>query len=336
MVTFSQSPTIAIEIASLSKMYGMRHKSAVQAVSDLNLNVPAGQIFGFLGANGAGKTTTIKMICGLITPTTGQVRINGHDVIRARSAAMRQIGVVLEGTRNVYWRLTAWENLMYFGRLKGVSGKPLKVRAEQLLRDLDLWERRNDTLRTYSRGMQQKVAIACALVADPPIVLLDEPTLGLDVHATRIMKEWVLKLAKEQGKTVVLTTHQLDLAQELCDRVAIMRKGQLVTDQPLQDLLHLFCQEHYQIRIKGELNAQQAALFSGLSLSSENGESILAGAISDQKILHDYLARLHSLALPLLSVARVEPDLEEIFVQLLAEEEKGGQEHEHRVLSYVQ
>jgi ABC-2 type transport system ATP-binding protein len=336
MAKSHQPPTAAIEIISLSKMYGTRPKNTVQAVDNLNLSIPAGQIFGFLGTNGAGKTTTIKMLCGLVTPTAGQVRVNGYDVASSRSMAMRQIGVVLEGTRNVYWRLTAWENLMYFGHLKGRSGKPLKERAEQLLRELDLWERRNDTVRTYSRGMQQKVAIACALVADPPIILLDEPTLGLDVHATRVMKEWIIKLAKEQGKTVVLTTHQLDIAQELCDRVAIMRKGRLVADQPLHELLHLFCQEHYQIRIKGDLDTRQAALFSGLALSSENGESVLAGAITDQAALHSYLNQLHDLSLPLLSVTRVEPDLEEIFVQLLSDSEKGGQRHEPRVLSYVQ
>ncbi len=335
MVTSSQISSAAIEITSLSKTYRGSHKSAVQAVDNLNLSVPAGQIFGFLGSNGAGKTTTIKMICGLVTPTTGQVRVNGYDVTGARSAAMRQIGVVLEGTRNVYWRLSSWSNLMYFGHLKGVSGKPLRVRAEQLLRELDLWERRDETLRTFSRGMQQKVAIACALIAEPSIVLLDEPTLGLDVQATRIMKEWITRLAKEQGRTVVLTTHQLDIAQELCDRVAIMRRGQLVTDQPLQELLHLFSQEHYQIRVKGELPDRSIALFPDMTVTYEQGESIITGAIADQHTLHCYITQLQDLSLPLLSVTQIEPDLEEIFVQLLTENEKEGQQHEHHVVSYV-
>src|SRR5690348_13580342 len=153
------------------------------------------------------------------------------------------------------------------------------MRAEQLLRELDLCERRKDPVRTFSRGMQQKLAIACALVADPPIVLLDEPTLGLDVQATRIMKNWILRLAKEQGRTVILTTHQLDMAQELCDRVAIMRRGRLVTDQPLQELLHLFSREHYQLRVRGELSASQVALFPDMTLRCEQGESILTGPI---------------------------------------------------------
>src|SRR5213080_1273107 len=113
---------VAIEIESLSKTYYKRNKPATKAVDNLNLSVPKGKVFGFLGANGAGKTTTIKMICGLVIPSTGCIRVNGYDVTREHSAAMRHIGAVLEGTRNVYWRLSAWENLMYFGRLRGCWG----------------------------------------------------------------------------------------------------------------------------------------------------------------------------------------------------------------------
>lgn len=336
MISTSRSP--AIEVSSLSKIYGTHRKNSVKAVEDLNLSVPAGQVFGFLGANGAGKTTTIKMICGLITPTTGSVHVNGYDVARERSAAMRQIGAVLEGTRNVYWRLSAWVNLMYFGHLKGCYGKELKARAERLLRELDLWERRNDMVRTFSRGMQQKVAIACALIADPSIVLLDEPTLGLDIQAARTVKDWIVKLTKEQGKTVVLTTHQLDMAQELCDRVAIIRKGHLLTDQPLHELLHLFSQEHYQIRIKGQLDCFQIARFADFTIDSENGDTTLTGAIQDQATLHAHLNSIQNLNVPLLSVTRVEPNLEEIFVQLQHEgvQEEKGEMHENRVISYVQ
>src|SRR5579859_6117929 len=280
MRTSGLSPN-AIEITSLSKIYPTAHRETVAAVDDLNLVVEAGQVFGFLGANGAGKTTTIKMMCGLITPTTGLIRIGGHDVSRELSAVMHLIGAVLEGTRNVYWRLTAWQNLMYFGHLKGSWGKELKERAKELLGELDLWERRNDPLRTFSRGMQQKVAIACALIGNPSIILLDEPTLGLDIQAARTVKEWILRLTKEQGKTVVLTTHQLDMAEELCDRVAILRKGRLLTNRPLAELLHLFRQEHYQIRLKGEV--QNSDWFEGLTLATENGETTLTGSIADQK-----------------------------------------------------
>lgn len=346
MITNGRSPT-AIEVTSLSKVYPLAHKETVTAVDDVNLVVESGQIFGFLGANGAGKTTTIKMMCGLVTPTKGRIRIGGYDVARERSAAMYQIGAVLEGTRNVYWRLTAWQNLMYFGHLKGCWGKELKARAEQLLRELDLWDRRNDTIRTFSRGMQQKVAIACSLIGNPSIVLLDEPTLGLDIQAARTVKEWILRLTKEQGKTVVLTTHQLDMAEELCDQVAIMRKGRLLTNRPLNELLHLFRQEHYQIRLKGEL--QTPDWFEGLTIATEDGETTLTGSIADQDVLYAHLNTIHAYRLPLLSVTRVQPNLEEIFVQLLdggeqvlgereqdARGSEKGESREHLIAGHVQ
>jgi ABC-2 type transport system ATP-binding protein len=314
----------AIEIDGLSKIYTKRNGPAVVAVDNLSLSIPAGQIFGFLGSNGAGKTTTIKMACGLVLPTSGSVRLNGHDVQRQRGAAMRQIGAVLEGTRNVYWRLTAWQNLLYFGRIKGVSGKALKERAERLLSELELWERRNDPVRDFSRGMQQKVAIACALVADPPIVLLDEPTLGLDVQAGRTVKRWVEQLARNEGKTVVLTTHQMDLAESLCDRVAIMSQGKLITNRPTGELLGLFRQETYELRFRGRVDAAIVVHFDGFAAREENGHTILSGSISE----HDRLYRLIEIAemqgLELLGVAQTEPNLEEIFVELLDRAERGA------------
>ena len=321
---------VAIEIESLSKTYYKRNKPTTKAVDNLNLSVPVGQVFGFLGANGAGKTSTIKMICGLVIPTKGRICVNGFDVAREHSMAMRQIGAVLEGTRNVYWRLTAWQNLMYFGHLKGCKGKELKNRAEQLLHELDLWERRNDSIRTFSRGMQQKVAIACALISDPSIILLDEPTLGLDIQASRTVKEWIAKLSREQGKTVVLTTHQLDMAQALCDRVAIIRKGQLLTDQPLTELLHLFRQEYYQIKVKGHLDSHESSWFDDLNICAENGHTILSGAIANQDVLHGHLTKVRDLSLPLLSVSRIEPNLEDVFTQMV---DGKGEQSEYQTVS---
>lgn len=328
------TPLVAIELRSLSKTYTRRQKPAVEAVKTLDLVIPKGEIFGFLGANGAGKTTTIKMICGLIIPTTGQVYVNGIDMLRKRGAAVQHIGAVLEGTRNVYWRLSAWHNLLYFGHLKGCAGKALKVRAEQLLRELDLWERRNDILLTFSRGMQQKVAIACALIADPPIVLLDEPTLGLDVQAALTVKEWVRRLAHEQGKTVLLTTHQLDMAQELCDTVGIMRQGKLITHGPLTELLHLFQRDYYQVRFQGSIPPHLAGQWPALNVTQENGETLLTGPITDQAQLYIYIQQMQTLGLPLLSVNRVEPGLEDVFLQLHSADGKGTQS-ENRPVSYV-
>ena len=145
----------AIELTGLTKTY-RRGRRPVRAVDGVTLRVPAGQVFGLLGPNGAGKTTTIKMLCGLITPSAGRILLGGYDVARQRGQAVRQIGAVLEGSRNVYWSMSAWQNLLYFGRLKGLRGSELKPRARWLLGELGLWQRRSEPVGTFSRGMQQR------------------------------------------------------------------------------------------------------------------------------------------------------------------------------------
>lgn len=317
----------AIKIESLSKTFRSRGGNEVEAVSRLDLTVEPGQVFGFLGSNGAGKTTTLKMACGLVMPTTGTVRLNGYDVSRQRGQAMQQIGAVLEGTRNVYWRMNAWQNLLYFGRIKGVSAsKVLKARAEQLLRELDLWERRKDPVGEFSRGMQQKVAIAAALISDPPIVLLDEPALGLDVQASRTVQEWIIQLAKERGKTVVLTTHQLDMAESLCDRVAIMSRGRLLTHRPTGELLALFRLEFYQVRLRGLVEAEKTGVFPGFTASQENGHTVLSGEVGEELSVFDLVERARLAGMDLISVTPAEPNLEEIFVEMIERAEETSAE----------
>ncbi len=315
----SDTRPFAFELRELSKVYDWGKGTPVRAVEDLSLSVPSGQVVGLLGPNGAGKTTTIKMMCGLVAPTSGRAHLNGYDVARERPMAVRQVGAVLEGARNVYWSLSAWQNLLYFGRLKGLPRKLIAPRAESLLRSLDLWERRHQAVGGFSRGMQQKVAIAAALIADPPILLLDEPTLGLDVQTARTVKHWIAQLAHEQGKTIVLTTHQLALAQELCDRIAIIHQGHLLTDLPVRALLDRFRRDLYEIRLGGPLAPSAAPWLDGFSVTQEDGESLIRGPIPDQARLYDLLDQVRALDLPLVSVERVEPSLEDVFFQLLGE-----------------
>ncbi len=317
--------TIAIKLQSLCKSYYQGRELTQKSVDNVNLSITKGQVFGLLGPNGAGKTTTIKMICGLVTPSSGHIILNGYDVRQHRSLIMGQIGVVLEGTRNIYWRLSAWQNLMYFGRLKGCSSKHLRVHAEALLRELDLWERRNDPVGQFSRGMQQKVAIACALINDPAIVLLDEPTLGLDVQAARTVKAWIATLSQDRGKTVVITSHELAMVQEVCHRVAIMRNGHIIADKPVPELLALFREEYYRIKIGASCSKESLACFDGLTITTEGQSTVLAGAITDQTTLHQVLNQIASLGLPLVSVHRVEPNLEEVFVRLTHMHAKGDE-----------
>jgi ABC-2 type transport system ATP-binding protein len=310
---------LAFELTALSKVYGRGKGTVVRAVDNLNLAVPVSQVVGLLGPNGAGKTTTIKMMCGLVTPTSGRVQLHGYDVAKERPMGVRQVGAVLEGARNVYWSLSACQNLLYFGRLKGLPRKLIVPRAEYLLRSLDLWERRHQAVGGFSRGMQQKVAIAAALITDPPILLLDEPTIGLDVQTARTVKDWIAHLWHEQGKTIVLTTHQLALAQELCDRVAIIHQGRLLTDLSVRALLARFRQDTYEIRLGSQLDSVAAPWLEGFSITSEDGESLIRGPISNQARLYDLLAQIRGQHLPLIAVAPVEPNLEDVFVQILKE-----------------
>ena len=309
----------AIQLRGLTKRFG--HLAAVEGVS---LEVPRGQVFGLLGPNGAGKTTTIKLMTGLVTPTSGTVVLGGYDISRQRSRAVQQVGAVLEGSRNVYWSLSAWQNLLYFGRLKGLRTAEIKPRAERLLGDLDLWERRNQQVGGFSRGMQQKVAVAAALVTDPGIVLLDEPTIGLDVEAAQTVRQWVVRLAHQDGKTIVLTTHQLAMAEELCDRVAVIRDGHIVTDLPTHELLDRYAEDRFEVEVGGTdgtdatlANILPAELPVDAAPGSADGHTIITLPTADQETLHQVLARLHAGAVPVLGVSRVRPSLEAVFVKLV-------------------
>ncbi len=203
--------------------------------------------------------------------------------------------------------------------LKGLSRRLIVPRAESLLHSLDLWERRHQAVGGFSRGMQQKVAIAAAMITDPPILLLDEPTLGLDVQTARTIKDWIAQLAHEQGKTIVLTTHQLALAQELSDRIAIIHQGRLLTDLQVHELLARFRQDTYEIRLGSPLDSSASSWLEGFSITSEDGGSRIRGPIPDQARLYDLLAQVRAHHLPLIAVEPVEPDLEDVFVQILKE-----------------
>ncbi|GAB2842797.1 daunorubicin resistance protein DrrA family ABC transporter ATP-binding protein [Actinoallomurus bryophytorum] len=305
----------AIELSGLTKVYGT---SGTKAVDDVSLSVPAGTVFGFLGPNGAGKTTTIKILAGLLSATSGQARLNGLDVARRRAAAMGQFGAVLEGSRNTYWTLSAMQNLLYFGRLKGMRTAEARWAAERLLRGLGLWERRDEKVGGYSRGMQQKVAVAASLIADPPIVLLDEPTIGLDVEATRTVKDWIRTLSKEQGKTILLTTHQMNVVEELCDRVAIIRKGQVVTDLPTARLLSRSRErDRYEIRIGGI--ADGLVLPEGFTAVGQESTTLISGRLADPRDLYRVVDRLREYGAVIESLAQVQPDLEDVFLDLVKE-----------------
>ncbi len=224
-----------VEVKRVSKTYTtLFGGSPFRAVNDLSMMINSGSIYGLLGPNGAGKTTLIKMICGLVVPTSGTIVLDGYDVSKNPEKSRIRLGAVLEGNRNIHWRLSPIENLCYFGQLRSQSRADILKRAERLLSDLNLMDKKDTLVSKLSRGMQQKVSIAVALISDPEVILLDEPTLGLDVETSIDIKGYLKDLAKG-GKAILLTTHQLDLAQAVCDVVGIVKRGELVREIKLKD-----------------------------------------------------------------------------------------------------
>ena len=203
-----------------------RPKREVVAVEEVSFNVPRGTIFGLLGPNGAGKTTTIKMLSTLLIPTAGRASVNGFDVVRDERLVRAQLGVVLGGDRGLYFKLTARDNLVYFGHLYGMTRASIERRAEEMLELVNLRERGGDRVEGFSRGMKQRLHLAKALLHNPPILILDEPTIGLDPAAAVDLRRAIGALVPDH--TVLLTTHDMHEADQLCREIAIVNRGLIV------------------------------------------------------------------------------------------------------------
>jgi ABC-2 type transport system ATP-binding protein len=315
----------AIAVSNLVKSY---RPDRPRAVGGISFEVAPGEIFGLLGPNGAGKTTTVKTILGLILPTSGSVRLAGYDMSRHRHKALRHAGAVLEGARNVYWRLSARANLRYFGALKGLRGKTLTARIEDVLALVDLADRANEETRHLSRGMQQKVALAVAMLHDPEVFLLDEPTLGLDVQAAKAIESTIRQLASEQRKAVLLTTHQMALAQRVCDRVFVINEGRKIAAGSTKDVIEEFGERHQTIEIRLGVIVDDGTLmrvqedFPLLSTVTEEEATLLSWPDGTaQRDMLDLLNLLDAEGLPIVHVGRREATLEEVFVHLTSKGE---------------
>jgi ABC-2 type transport system ATP-binding protein len=218
-----------IRTEGLTKVFGGGGGPQVRAVEALDLEVPEGEVFGFLGPNGAGKTTTVRMLTTLIGPTSGRAWVNGIQVGTGRDGEVRAGVGILTDAPGLYDRLSAERNLMIFAELYRCPDP--RGRVEKYLRLLDLWDRRDSEAGTFSKGMKQKLAIARALVHEPPVVFLDEPTSGLDPEAAKTVCDFIETL-RGQGRTIFLCTHNLDEAERLCDRVAVFQHRLVAVDSP--------------------------------------------------------------------------------------------------------
>lgn len=200
-----------------------------KVLSNINITISKGNSISILGNNGAGKTTLIKIIIGLLTPTTGEIIFNNSNINEIKNKYLNLIGVVLEGNRNIYWYLSSMENLYYFGRLLGMSDKNIKDKGFYLLKLFDLYNVKDNKVSTFSRGMQQKLAIIIALLNSPKILFLDEPTLGLDVISKNKLIQCLIQI-KNEGTIIILTTHQLDIVTKITDSIYFLKNGYLLTE----------------------------------------------------------------------------------------------------------
>lgn len=221
-------------------LFGKKKERRIPAVRDISLEIPKGKITGVLGINGAGKTTTIRMLASLISPTSGTLTIDGVDAVKNHLWVKERINMISGGERNLYWRLTAEENLRYFGSLYGIGGKELENRNSELLNIVGLEEAKDIPVERYSKGMKQRLQIARGLINEPEYLFLDEPTLGLDILIAKEIRELIMALAKKREKGILLTTHYISEAEELCDYIYVLDQGQIIARGTKEELKEIF------------------------------------------------------------------------------------------------
>jgi ABC-2 type transport system ATP-binding protein len=309
------------------KFFAFRKKEPKQmftAVDGVDLQIRRGEIFGLLGPNGAGKSTTIRMLCTLLEPTSGSARVNGFDVVKQANDVRRSLGTVLAGERSIYWKLSGRENLEYFAALYHIPPAVAKKRVEELLERMEIKDRANELVEKYSTGMRQRIAIAKALLARPPILLLDEPTLGLDPQAARNLRELIAQL-KQEGHTILLTTHYMEEADQLSDRIGIIDTGKVIAlDTPAGLKRQIEQKEVIKLEVAGwhaEIGDKLKSI-AGIEnlMSRQQGEADLwevnMQAQNSRTAIPRIVEHISSNGTRLVNMNIVKPSLEDVFIHL--------------------
>ncbi|RLF96210.1 ABC transporter ATP-binding protein [Thermococci archaeon] len=292
-----------------------REKEDILAVDHISVKVKKGELFGLLGPNGAGKTTLVKCLATLLIPDEGTATIDGHDIITDPISVRKILGITTGGERTLYWKLSARDNLKYFASLYGLSSKDAEERIDYLLDIMDLKKKQHQRLEKYSTGMRQKVSIARAILHDPKILLLDEPTLGLDPSFSMFLRSFIKnELNKKEGKTILLTTHYMDEADQLCDRIAFVDKGKLIVVDTSKNLKrNVSKNEALEIRCIG--NIEKLENFNAHIKNKKNYTKIRILHENTEDIMDDVLKDVKEKA-KILSVNVTRPTLEDVFVHL--------------------
>jgi ABC-2 type transport system ATP-binding protein len=287
------------------------------AVNGVDVEIAEGETYGLLGPNGAGKTTTISMIAGLLEPDQGTVDVDGHRITTSSTAGKISIGLVPQDLA-IYPDLTAAENLSFFGRLYGMSGQPLESRVDEVLEVIGLVDRRNDLISEYSGGMKRRLNIGIGLLHKPRLLILDEPTVGVDPQSRNAILESVENLSIE-GMAVLYTTHYMEEAERLCDRVAIIDEGVIQAEGTRRDLVSLVGEkDRITVAGAGNLAAAAEAVSSVEGVTSASASDHLIDVLADDasSILPQILARITNAGASITGVQVVEPNLEAVFLHL--------------------
>jgi ABC-2 type transport system ATP-binding protein len=295
-----------------------RYHGDLLAVDHVNFEVQQGEIFGYLGPNGAGKTTTIKMLTGLLHPTAGTAHVGGYDVLHDLHKIKRNIGVVPE-VSNVYGELSAWDNLLFAAELYNVPRRERGSRAGQLLSRFDLYERRHTKVQGFSRGMRRRLTIAMALIHEPRILYLDEPTIALDVRSAVFVRDLIRQL-KDEGITIFLTTHYIEEADQLCDRVAIINEGRIVANDAPERLKSSLLGVHT-IEVSfdgGNKEALDLEAIPGCNGVVKQGDKFKLYTQEPASLLPGLVSYAEQRALKVVSLNTLKPRLEDVFLKMTA------------------
>lgn len=298
----------AVEVSDLTKRY-----RTLVAVDHVSFEVRRGELFGFLGPNGAGKTTTVRMLTGVIMPDEGKALVMGH---KAGSLGAKQLAGVVPETSNAYVDLSGWDNLMLMAGLYGMATGKARKRTDWLLEKMGLFPRRNEAVKTYSKGMRQRLILAMALVSDPEILFLDEPTAGLDVQSARLIRE-LLQDLNSAKKTIFLTTHDMDEANQLCERVAIINQGKVVAiDAPEKLRMAVSKMRSVEVSFDSDVSPELLASLDGVEVVKKSGDKYRLYTAKPGEVVVSLVNHICPRGARIVSLNIIGPSLEDAFVAL--------------------
>jgi ABC-2 type transport system ATP-binding protein len=306
--------------------FNLKNGEPLKAVNDLNLEIKKGELFGLLGPNGAGKTTLVKILCTLLPPDSGVAIVNGYDVVKEPMKVKQSLGTIFSvGERGFFWRLNGYRNLEFFAAIYNVPRQKRHERILEVIKLVGLESNAYDLYQKYSGGMKRKLALARTLLPDPQVLLLDEPTNALDVMSSRNVRDFVRQTVTESGKTVLYTTHYIEEAAQMCDRIGILRAGQIIACDTPDKIRNMIKKEeviHLTLENISQSQLERMQDVSGVTNVTENQFDPLPGqtqlcvelkTVNDVPILFDYLLKEK---IKLVNYKRDEPTLEDAFIQL--------------------